>query len=212
MWRDWTEMPPWLEATRYQHGGWLPYKCPLRGIPSFEAKFLGPIWTCPTFRYWWSIQRLSLRGGLQIRCNICLKASFRNLSGAETTCFVGDMPAWFQFRWLHFYMQLIWSVRGLNLWISRGAHPTFGKKKVRILSMLFALVCCDSCCRFQWCLHFHFRTALAHRVPLLIWRAYIFIYAAMTQRVSFIYLALFVSKFVNRQAKVGKRSNQQVCL
>ena len=37
---------------------------------------------------------------------------------------------------------------------------------------------------------------VAHRVPLLIWRLYIFIYAAMAQRVSFIYLALFVSSLV----------------
>ena len=33
-------------------------------------------------------------------------------------------------------------------------------------------------------------------MPLLIWRLYIFIYAAMTQRVSFIYMALFVSSLL----------------
>ena len=44
---------------------------------------------------------------------------------------------------------------------------------------------------------------VAHRVPLLIWRLYIFIYAAMAQRVSFIYLALFVSSLVIDKPKLG---------
>ena len=42
-----------------------------------------------------------------------------------------------------------WSVCGLNLWISRGIHPIFDKKEVRIFPMLFALVSCDSCFDFS---------------------------------------------------------------
>ena len=134
---------------------------------------------------------------------------FQKSKWAETTCFVGDMPAWFQFRGLHFYVHLFlisaWS-QSLNFtW-----HPSnLRQKGSPHFSMLFALVCCDSCCRFQWCSRFHFpsrtRTPyrLAHRVPLLIWRLQIFIYAAMTQRVSFIYLALFVSSLLIDKPKLG---------
>ena len=36
-------------------------------------------------------------------------------------------------------------------------HPSnLRQKGSPHFSMLFALVCCDSCCRFQWCSHFHF--------------------------------------------------------
>ena len=68
-------------------------------------------------------------------------------------------------------------------------HPSnLRQKGSPHFSMLFALVCCDSCfdfgdvCTFISVLRWH------NRVPLLIWRLYIFIYAAMTQRVSFIYI------------------------
>ena len=74
---------------------------------------------------------------------------FQKSKWAETTCFVGDMPAWFQFRGLHFYVHLFlisaWS-QSLNFtW-----HPSnLRQKGSPHFSMLFALVCRDSCCRFQ---------------------------------------------------------------
>ena len=214
MWRDWFEMPPWLEATRYQHGGWRSYELVASKHSKIqdEFKFLGLVWTCPTFSHWWSIQRLSPREGLQNLCNVCLKENSRNLSGAETTllrwgyaCVVSVS----RFALLRAFVLIsAWS-QSLNFtW-----HPSnLRQKGSPHFSMLFALVCCVFLFRFQWCLHFHFRTALAHRVPLLIWRLYTFIYAAMTQRVSFIFPGVVCVKFVNRQAKVGKLSNQQVCL
>ena len=59
------------------------------------------------------------------------------------------------------------NLRGLRLEISRGIHPTFDKKCGAFTSCRF---CCFVIlvCRFQWWLNFHWRIALAHRVPLLI--------------------------------------------
>ena len=78
-------------------------------------------------------------------------------------------------------------------------------------SMLFALVCCDSCfdfgdvCTFISVLRWH--TACLINMASL----YIYLCGDDTTRVFYIYGVVCV-KFVNRQAKVGKRSNQQVCL
>ena len=71
-------------------------------------------------------------------------------------------------------------------------HPSNLRQK-----MCGAFTSCRFCCfvilvcRFQWCLNFHWRIALAHRVP-----SYIYRYIAMTQHVSCICLALFLSNLL----------------
>ena len=108
----------------------------------------------------------------------------------------GDMPAWFQFRGLHFYVHLFWSVRGLNLWISRGIHPIFDKKEVRIFP------CCLHLCVVILVVDFSdvhtFISVPRWHTACLINMASLDIYLCgrWHQRVSFIYQALFVSSLL----------------
>ena len=75
-------------------------------------------------------------------------------------------------------------------------HPSnLRQKGSPHFSMLFALVCCDSCFDFSdvCTLSFPYRVGTPRA---FINMASLFIYAAMTQRVSFIFLALFVSSLL----------------
>ena len=83
-------------------------------------------------------------------------------------------------------------------------HPSnLRQKGSPHFSMLFALVCCDSCFDFGDVCTF-ISVPRWHTACLsLIWRLYIFIYAALTQRVSFICLALFVSSLLIDKPKLG---------
>ena len=61
----------------------------------------------------------------------------------------GDLPAWFQFQGLHFYVHLVFDQCVVSSFEFHVASIQSSTKRESAFSMLFALVCCDSCFDFS---------------------------------------------------------------